>query len=154
MLHFWSNFTGYEKEVLLLLPLWDLQDQKCCQYVQKAMKHNQERVVRDLKTFFKVERLGGETNLEMVGNMCIDALYLYWLGYKDVNGNGIRELSRAEAESSLASSRKMCYQHFTKVPKGWRIPAEDRPYIPPAVLEQVEEGIEWVRKNTGEREAL
>jgi hypothetical protein len=135
-----------------LLPLWDLQDKKECRSIQRDLKESQAFIVRNVKGYFNIERMGGTTTIEMVGNMCQDVFFLYYLGYKDMDGNTIRV---GTANDKINRDKfAMVYHHYTPVPKGWEIPAENRPYIPPKNLALFEAGIAWVRKNVGERDAL
>ena len=97
--------------------------------------------------------MGGQTDEGTVNNMCLDAFYLYLLGYKDADGNGIRRLSAAEVQGKTKKVT-MQYHHYTAVPKGWQIPVEDRPSIPRDTLASLEKGIEAVRQKIGEREAI
>lgn len=143
--------TCFDTEVCVALPLWDLQDRKYCDYVQKELKHAICHIAQDVKNFFKLEHLGAETSSVMVGNMCHDALSLYLLGYKDSNGNSIQLIPTGELLNGKVAN---AYHHYTQVPKGWQIPAENRPFIPPDVLAALEKGIEGCRKLLGEREAI
>ena len=89
----------------------------------------------------------------MVGNMCVDVFSLYLLGFKGMDGKGIREVEEAEFVSRCRDFA-MGYQHYTPVPKGWKIPDRDRPYISAFDLSELEKGIKDVRARMGEREAL
>ena len=108
-------------------------------------------IIHHVKTFFKVEHLGGKTPLEMVGNMCTDSFALYLLGYKDTEGKIIRVVQQ---EEFFKGDFAMTYFHYTPVPKGWQIPVKDRPFIPPNVLETLEKGIESCRRRMGERDPI
>jgi hypothetical protein len=115
------SFTGYEKDVRVFLPMWDLQDKELCEDIKTNWIPHQPVIVRSLKTFFKLEHTGGKTDVEMVGDMCIDAFALYLLGFKDINGASIQLVSSPGASEDKLFS--MTYRHYTKVPKGWQIPA-------------------------------
>ena len=149
------SLTNYPKEVFLLLPLWDLHDEKTRRELSdsKAAK-NQSFIVNNIKTFFKLEQLGAETPVDMVGNMCVDAMTLFFLGYKGSDGCAIRQVFSDEYFNKKSKEVSKEYRHYTPVPKGWTIPAEDRPTIDPHVLAKLEEGIEGCRKRMGERESL
>ena len=86
--------------------------------------------------------------------MCVDAMTLFFLGYKGSDGCAIRQVLSDEYLNKKQKEVLREYHHYTRVPKGWAIPEEDLPTIDPDVLAKLEEGIEGCRKRMGERESL
>ena len=147
------SLTGYSKHVTLMLPLWDIQDKKRCLFIKNDLACDLYTIAYNVRNYFKLERLRGKADPEAVGNMCQDVFLLYLHGYKDTEGNAIDRIPAKNARTALDNSF-MIYQHHTPVPKGWKIPEEDRPFIPAHDLAKLEKGIEYVRKTMGERDAI
>ena len=141
------SITGFDKEVKLHLPKWDFDDEKRIRDIRRDMNTKMVMILQNIKMFFKLELSNGQTDVETVGDMCIDAFMLHVLGYKDIR---VLSLEEVQNENNFSET----YFHYTKVPKGWCIPLEDRPYISADILAGLEEGIDLVRKKMGEREAL
>ena len=149
------SLTNYPKQVYLFLPLWDLHDEKQRRELSSRAER-QSLIVNDIKKFFKLEQLGAKISLEMVGNMCMGAMTLYFLGYKGSDGCAIRRVPKHELVDALENKKghSILFLHYTQVPKGWTISAQDRLSLSPDRLAELEKGIEGCRKEMGEREAL
>ena len=151
------NLTGYHGAAYIVVPSWDMQDKAYHSWARKELKHMQSLIIKNIRAYFKVETLGGDTTGEMVGNMCQDSFTLFILGYTGPDGNDIRLLEGDELVAvKMGRTKKdsMMYPWHTRVPKGWTIPAEAVRLMDAETFKELQRGIEFIRNTYGERDAL
>jgi len=146
-----GSLTGFAKEVLCLIPSWDLDDEDARRFILSTKDHSRfrNRLAKSIKYYFKMYQTSvtaaSQINQNELGNMCVDAVHLLWLGDPRVRQISVQEGMHGRDKFILH------FMSFSPIPKGWKL---NTAHYPPEIAALFTCEIEKYRNDPrfGERE--
>jgi hypothetical protein len=124
-----GHVTGYKKEVLCHVTPWAFDE---LGESVGASTMNRKAIVKSIKYFFEKYRTSAKVAsripFEDVGDMCTDAIILFWAGYP-----GVRQIT---VQEGAHAHDKFLYQFhgLAPIPAGWTLDSQMTDHLPPAVV--------------------
>jgi hypothetical protein len=137
-----GHVTGYKKEVVCHVTPWAFDE---LGESVGATSVNRKAIVKSIKYFFSKYRtrakVASRIPFEDVGDMCTDAIILFWAGYP-----GVRQITTQEGAHA---HDKFLYQFhgLAPIPAGWTLDSQMTDHLPPAAVAMMNLEIDKLRKD-------
>ena len=141
-----GELTGYSGEVVCHVTPWNFRDEQTRKsLLSRNRSKSKKDISRSIKYFFKTYQtsatVASQISVIDVGNMCTDAIFLFWLKYP-----GVRQISVQEGMSGGAKFLQG-FTAFAPVPEGWSLESENTEHLSPDVVALMEREIEKLRND-------
>lgn len=139
-----GNLTGFGKEVVCHVAPWLLNDKEERKLVE-AETYSTSQVAECVEWFFRQYQASSKAASEMttldIGNMCLDAVILFWRKYP-----GVRQISIREGMFGLDKFLHEFYL-YSPIPEGWTLDSIYTDHLPPEAVAEMKAEIEKLRND-------